>query len=285
MSFSTYIISMIKNIYNYDTNGLKLPTSCPCCGGDLEIKDNGMVKCINPNCKQKVSHKIFQFLIALEIKGAGPSYVDDATKDVKNLSEFIGKLVKDDEASIKWAGGVNGKKVADRVRKALKKEITLAKFISCFDIEGIAEGQIKKVCKANPDVDINFFLKPTSMKQFLCHGVGEETAKKMYEGLLDRTDEMQESLQYFNLAKAATEPKVEGGKLAGLSFCFTGAAVLPRKELEKLVAENGGEVTSVKKGLSYLVTDDTESGSAKNKKAKELGIPVITSTAFIEMTK
>lgn len=276
---------MIKNIYNYDTNGLKLPTTCPCCGGDLEIKDNGMVKCINPTCKQKVSHKIFQFLIALEIKGAGPSYVDDAAKDVKNLSEFIGNIVKGDEDSIKWAGGVNGKKVADRIRKALKKEITLAKFISCFDIEGIAEGQIKKVCKANPEVNIDFFLKPDSVKQFICHGVGEETAKKMYEGLLDRTEEMQESLQYFNITKAAEGPKVEGGKLAGLSFCFTGKAVLPRKDLEKLVADNGGEISAVKKGLTYLVTDDTESGSSKNKKAKELGIPVITSSQFLEMTK
>lgn len=276
---------MIKNIYNYDTNGLKLPTTCPCCGGDLEIKDNGMVKCINPACKQKVSHKIFQFLIALEIKGAGPSYVDDAAKDVKNLSEFIGSIVKGDEDSIKWAGGVNGKKVADRIRKALKKEITLAKFISCFDIEGIAEGQIKKVCKANPTVNIDFFLKPDSVKQFICHGVGEETAKKMYEGLLDRAEEMQESLQYFNITKAAEGPKVEGGKFAGLSFCFTGKAVLPRKDLEKLVADNGGEISAVKKGLTYLVTDDTESGSSKNKKAKELGIPVITSSQFLEMTK
>ena len=107
----------------------------------------------------------------------------------------------------------------------------------------------------------------------------------MYEGLLDRTEEMQESLQYFNIAKAAEGPKAEGGKFVGLSFCFTGKAVLPRKDLEKLVADNGGEISAVKKGLTYLVTDDTESGSSKNKKAKELGIPVITSSQFLEMTK
>ena len=83
-----------------------------------------------------------------------------------------------------------------------------------------------------------------------------------------------------------SEKKISSGsKLSRLSFCFTGKACMPRSKLEEMVISNGGSVSAVKKGLSYLVTDDTESGSSKNVKAKELGIPVITSTAFVEMCK
>jgi NAD-dependent DNA ligase len=49
---------MIKNIYNYDLEKLNLPDSCPVCGGDLEVLENGMIRCINKNCEQKVAHKI-----------------------------------------------------------------------------------------------------------------------------------------------------------------------------------------------------------------------------------
>lgn len=60
---------------------------------------------------------------------------------------------------------------------------------------------------------------------------------------------------------------------------------MPRAKLEAMVVENGGTNSAVKKGLTYLVTDDTESGSAKNVKAKELGIPVITSTEFLKLVQ
>ena len=73
-------------------------------------------------------------------------------------------------------------------------------------------------------------------------------------------------------------------KIAGKSFCFTGKACRPRNELEQIVVENGGTFkTSVTKGLDYLVTDDQNSGSSKNKKAAELGIPVISSVDFLMM--
>lgn len=274
---------MIKNIYDYDTNGLNMPTSCPCCGGDLEVLENGMVKCINPDCKQKLSHKIFSFLISMGIKGAGRSFVADATQEVKDLPDFIGRINEKDNASyVRWAGGINGNKVADRVRKNLKKEITISEFLTCFDIEGIGKGQLDKVLKAKPEADLNFFLHAKSASQFVCHGVGNEIATKMYEGFKENAAEVEACLQYFNVA--ANKPKAEPteGKLLGLSFCFTGKAeaIGSRSLCEKLVVENGGAVSAVKKGLSYLVTDDTESGSSKNKKAKELGIPVITSYEF-----
>ena len=75
-----------------------------------------------------------------------------------------------------------------------------------------------------------------------------------------------------------------GGKLAGKSFCFTGELSMKRADAEKYVKDNGGSIkSSVTKDLSYLVTNDTTSGSSKNVKAAKLGIPVIDEKQFKEL--
>ena len=76
-----------------------------------------------------------------------------------------------------------------------------------------------------------------------------------------------------------------GGLLAGKSFCFTGELVtMKRADAEQLVKKNGGSIkSSVTKDLSYLVTNDTSSGSSKNVKAAKLGIPVIDEKAFLAL--
>ena len=79
--------------------------------------------------------------------------------------------------------------------------------------------------------------------------------------------------------------QVGGGLLAGKSFCFTGELVtMKRADAEQLVKKNGGSIkSSVTKDLSYLVTNDTTSGSSKNQKAAKLGIPVIDEKTFLEL--
>ena len=77
------------------------------------------------------------------------------------------------------------------------------------------------------------------------------------------------------------------GSLAGLSFCFTGELkTMKRADAQNMVKEKGGTVkSSVVKGLSYLVTNDTTSGSSKNKKAAELGVPIINEEEFLALVK
>jgi NAD-dependent DNA ligase len=78
--------------------------------------------------------------------------------------------------------------------------------------------------------------------------------------------------------------ELSSSKLAGKSFCFTGTCCKPRKELQELVETNGGENKSgVTKNLNYLVTDDKDTNSSKGKKARELGIQIISSEEFLKM--
>jgi DNA ligase (NAD+) len=72
-----------------------------------------------------------------------------------------------------------------------------------------------------------------------------------------------------------------GGDLKGTSFCFTGSLdTMKRKEAEDLVISKGAKVASVSKNLTYLVTNDTSSGSSKNKKAASLGVQIIDEKTF-----
>ena len=70
------------------------------------------------------------------------------------------------------------------------------------------------------------------------------------------------------------------------SFCITGSLSLPRKEYELLIEKNGGKnVSSVTSKTSYLVTNDTTSGSSKNKKAQQLGVEIIDESTLRKMLK
>ena len=106
-------------------------------------------------------------------------------------------------------------------------------------------------------------------------------AHTIVQGLKENADEMRALVQN-GIIEIESE---EGGKLSGKSFCFTGELVkMKRADAEQLVKKAGGVTkSSVTKDLSYLVTNDVSSGSSKNRKAAELGIPVINEQQFLDL--
>ena len=287
---------MIKchpNFAKYITKNLNLPTVCPSCGGDLTVTESGFVECQNMSCKNKVKHMFAEFFGKLEIEGAGDGFIDAL---VASGFKTIKDLVIADRSEFQDAiSSVNGLKVHDNMMAALSKPMTLAKFVSLFDLRGFGE-------KKFPDLDQlesfkGFYDEPegvlasVTMKDLKKHHpaamVSPDVINKFAFEFSLKHEDMVNCIKtgFFNLAPAVVK-KVVGGKLEGKSFCFTGKAeaIGTRSKCEELVIANGGTVLSgVKKNLDFLVTDDTESGSSKNKKAKELGIPVITSFEFKAM--
>jgi DNA ligase (NAD+) len=188
----------------------------------------------------------------------------------------------------------NGYKIHMNLHKALAKPMTLAKFVSLFDLRGFGEKkfldldqlpQFKGFYENPLEVLMNMKLQdfqtshPASMVSL------DVISKFAYEFGLKRRDMLNAIKTGLFKLEAAKKIEVKDGKLSGKSFCFTGKAeaIGTRSKCEELVIANGGTISKVNKTLSFLVTDDTESGSSKNKKAKELGIPVITSFEFKAM--
>lgn len=265
------------------TANLGLPTSCPECGADVEVQENGQVRCANPNCKKKILHKYINFFKTLEIDSAGEAFCSAAASEGNTIKFLIDKGLVDPDAYVRFAGGINGNKVAASLKAKLSEPISAAKFISLFDLEGFGE---KKLDKIEEILRLMLDGAESTVKEIIeVEGWAIQSALDFLEAFKANKQDIMQCKDFFDIGSAP----VAGGKLEGLSFCFTGKAEAidgGRKACEKLVKDNGGMVASgVSKTLSYLVTDDTESGSAKNVKAKQLGIPVISSFQFADMLK
>ena len=265
------------------TADLGLPTSCPECGADIEVQDNGQVRCVNPNCKKKILHKYINFFKTLEIDSAGEAFCSAAASEGNTIKFLIDKGLADPDAYVRFAGGINGNKVAASLKTKLSEPISAAKFISLFDLEGFGEKKLDKV----EDVLLKILDgKDVLVKDFASkEGWAETSANDFLWSFAEVKADILQCKDFFDIGSTV----VTGGKLEGKSFCFTGKAEAidgGRKACEKLVKDNGGIVASgVSKTLSYLVTDDLDSMSSKTVKAKSLGIPMISSFQFADMLK
>ena len=277
---------------DYITKNLKLPTVCPCCGGDLTVTQSGFVECQNITCRNKVKHMFAEFFTKLEIEGAGEGFIEAlANSDFKTIREVITADRSEFRCII---SSVNGLKIHDNMMAALAKPMTLAKFVSLFDLRGFGEKKFLDLDQLEPFKgvyeDPEAVLAGVTMDALKKHHpasmVSEDVIQKFaFEFALKRED-MINCLKTGLIKLAPAEVKeVKDGKLSGKSFCFTGAMDYKRSDLEKMVTDNGGAVSSVKKGLTFLVQADPSSKSSKSVKAKSLGIAIISPEDFLEMIK
>ena len=157
--------------------------------------------------------------------------------------------------------------------------MTLSSFVAGFDIEGIGETSVEKLVEAGFD-SLEKLLAMSVEEAMSVYGFAEITARIAVAGLLENAEEMRTLASHYISIQAAAF-----GRLAGKSFCFTGElSTMKRADAEILVKERGGVCkSSVTKDLSYLVTNDKESGSSKNEKAAKFGLQVIDEKEFIKI--
>ena len=277
---------------DYLTKNINLPTVCPCCGGDLTVTQSGFVECRNMTCLNKVKHMFAEFFSKLEIDGAGEGFIEALSKsDFKTIKEVITADPSEFRCII---SSVNGLKIHDNMMAALAKPMTLAKFVSLFDLRGFGEKKFLDIDQLEPFKgvyeDPEAVLAGVTMIDLQKHHpasmVSEDVIYKFSLEFALKREDMVNCLKTGLIKLAPAEVKeVKDGKLSGKSFCFTGAMDYKRSDLEKMVVDNGGTVSSVKKGLSFLVQADPSSKSSKSVKAKSLGIAIISPEEFLEMVK
>jgi DNA ligase (NAD+) len=179
-------------------------------------------------------------------------------------------------------GSLSAAKVIRHIQT--KRTLSLAVFIAGFNLEGIAETTIEKITSVGFNT-LDKLSKATVEDLAAIHGLGEITASVIVDGLKECAKEMDAVLQTGIITIA--EPDLSDTPMKGLSFCFTGELKsMKRSEAEKMIKVLGGEVkASIVKGLSYLVNNDRESDSVKNKKAIKLGIQIINEDEFLAEIK
>ncbi len=271
-----------------DTSDVEFPVKCASCGSSL-IDDGTRLYCPNPKCKKKVLHQLLKWVSVADIRDLGETLVTSLFNagilksissiyklDVETLTPFFLN-----EESISMEKKSLG---AEKVYRSIQshRNLSLSKFIAGFDIEGIGETIVEKLMDGGFNTLEKIFA--ASREEIAgVYGFADLMAETLVRGLEENRSEMESLLKDGTITLTMTS----GGTLEGKSFCFTGELrTMKRADAQNLVKEKGGSVkSSVVKGLSYLVTNDTSSGSSKNKKAAELGIPVITEDEFLHMVE
>ncbi|MCL2190584.1 MAG: NAD-dependent DNA ligase LigA [Treponema sp.] len=259
---------------------IEFPTCCASCGADL-VDAGTRLYCPNPGCPKRLHQRLEKWVRVLDIRELGEKLIRQLFDGgrVRRVADLY-TLDAGELAAYERMGEVSAAKVVRHVMAP--RDLPLAVFVAGFNLEGVAETTMEKVAAAGYDTLEKLRLaSPGELAEV--HGLGEITAGIIVEGLKETAVEMDAVLAAGVVSIAAPPP--EALPLRGLSFCFTGelSSMKRPKAEEKIRALGASAKTSVAKGLSYLVTNDPESGSSKNKKALSLGIPIIDEAGFLAM--
>ena len=268
----------------------EIPKECPVCKKPTKISMENNTKtlyCMNPKCQAKhvKSFSLFASRDAMNIEGLSEAtlekfiingYVKDFTH-IFHLDRY--------EAEIKTMEGF-GEKSYENLRKRIEnaRKTTLPRLIYSLGIPNIGISNAKMICRALGE-DPKRVIRATEEELSAISGVGGVIAGTFVEYFKDtaHVDVFDRLLKEVELTKETSE---EDQKFAGVNFVITGSVehFVNRAQVKEEIEKRGGKVTgSVTSKTNYLINNDTGSGTAKNKKARELGIPIISEEDFLQM--
>ncbi len=267
-----------------------IPESCPVCGGQTRIRkvnDVESLYCINPECQAK-KLKAFTLFVsrdAMNIDGLsemtlekfiGSGYIHEYA-DLFHLDRY-----REEITGMEGFGERSYQKLKDSLEKA--RHTTLPRVIYSLGIPNIGAANAKVLCKEY-DYDLSRLRAASAEELSEIPGIGEVIGASVeayfQDGEHNRwVDDLLKELDLY-----VEEVDESGLTLDGKIFVITGSLekFANRNELKKLIESKGGKVTgSVTSKTSCLINNDTKSASSKNKKAKELGVEILSEQEFLD---
>ncbi|MBQ6623607.1 MAG: NAD-dependent DNA ligase LigA [Mogibacterium sp.] len=269
---------------------LEIPAVCPVCGGSAEIKDEEGTKtlhCVNPDCPAKQVKKFEHFVSrdALNIEGLSESGILKLI-GIGAISEYADlfrlKAHREAIVGLEGFGGKSFENLAISAEKA--SQTTPSRLLYGLGVPGIGTANANAIARAcrNNWAEMQG-LDEESLK--MIDGVGDVMASDYVAFFADEMNKkaVEDLLSVLTLDESFEEA---GDALAGRVFVITGSLehYENRKELKSAIEAEGGKVAgSVSAKTDYLITNDPNSGSSKNKAARELGVSIITEAEIMEM--
>jgi DNA ligase (NAD+) len=272
------VIPYVEEVVTKKGKTAKPPTKCPTCSASLE-KLGEYLACRNyKKCQALIEGRIENWIDAQGILEWGDKLINQLVEaKLVNEPADLYKLKPQQIANLERRGMIIAQKVLDNLRATLP--LSLPKFLAALGIENFGLQTAKTICNAGFD-SLDKVQAATQVQLSAIPGVGPSKGKAVFEGLKDRKDEIKRLLAVGVVPVA----KAQGGPLAGLTFCFTGALSKPRKEYEQMVEDRGGTLLAgVTKDLKYLVMADPSSGSSKAQKAAKYGTECIDEAGFFAL--
>lgn len=277
---------------NQTRSGVKdIPTECPVCHGKTKIRqvsDAKALYCTNEDCSAKhlKSFALFVSRDALNVEGLSEATLEkfiakgfiSSYYDIFHLERYA-----DEIKSMEGFGEKSYVNLQNSVEKA--RTTTLPKLIYGLGIANIGLANAKVICKEF-QYDIEKMMHLTEDDLNAISGIGPVIAKAYVEYFANEkhVEELRKLLEELNIPEEETNTEIQ--IFENKVFVITGSVehFANRNEVKEVIESKGGKVTgSVTSKTDYLINNDAASTSSKNKKAKELGIPIITEAQFIEM--
>ena len=277
---------------NLTRSGVKdIPKECPVCGGPTKIAMENETKtlcCTNPKCQAKhvKSFTLFVSRDAMNIEGLSEAtlekfimngYVKDFT-DLFHLDRYADEIRQMDGF---------GDKSYENLQNSIKnaRTTTLPRLVYSLGIPNIGIANAKMICGALGN-DPERILNTTVEELSGISGVGSVIAGTFVDYFADEDhrDLFKRLLEEVEIPKE--EITEDSRKFEGVNFVITGSVnhFANRAEVKEEIEKRGGKVTgSVTSKTNYLINNDVNSTSSKNRKARELGVPIISEEEFLNM--
>ncbi len=277
---------------NLTKSGVKdIPEICPACGGKTvieKVNDVESLYCRNPECPAKAikGFTLFVSRDAMNIDGLSEATLEKfiARGFIRDFGDiFEIDRYKDEIIQMEGFGEKSYENLIESLNRAKKTE--LPRVLYALGIPSIGVANAKMICK-ELGYDMEKIRHVSEEELAAIDGIGPVIAKSFvdYFKKEGRQEKLDHLLSHLELGEA---PKQEEEQIfRGMNFVITGSVehFANRKEVKEEIEKRGGKVTgSVTSKTNYLINNDTQSSSSKNKKAKELGIPIISEETFIQM--
>ena len=271
------------------SGNLEIPHSCPVCQKEARILKTNEVEslyCMNPECQAK---KIKSFTLFVSRDAMNIDGLSEATLEKFILKGFIKDFgdvfeisrYKDQIVEMEGFGEKSYENLIASLENA--KHTTLPRVLYSLGIANIGLANAKVICREF-GYDVEKLIHASAEEINAIEGIGPVIAKAFTDYFSN-----EENLKKFHHLMSHLEleevKKEENQTFAGKQFVITGSVVhfANRSQLKEFIEQRGGKVTgSVTSKTDYLINNDTASNSSKNKKAKELGIPILSEEDFLE---
>lgn len=268
-----------------------IPGNCPCCGEPTAVHEDpnsGVLTlwCENPDCGEKGNQTLKHFVTrdAMNIDG-----ISSATLETLCEAGIITDLVsiyhikehQDEICSLEGFGYTSFMNMVNAIEKS--RNVKLHNLIYALGIPNVGLATAKLICK-HFDNELAETATASYDELISIEGIGDVIA----QSFVDYFEDEDNADQFVRLCKELNiiqEQVSTNTSMSGVTICVTGDVyIFPnRRAIKDLVENLGGKLTgSVSKSTSYLVTNDTTSGSNKNKAAQSYGIPILTEQEFID---
>ena len=276
---------------NLTRSGVKdIPERCPVCQGETKIRQVGNAKalyCMNPECQAKhvKAFALFVSRDALNIEGLSEATLEKFISrgyihtfaDIFHLDRY-----KDEIQGMEGFGEKSYRKLIESVEKA--RTTTWPRVVYSLGIAGIGLANAKVIFR-ELKYDVEALLMVTEEELNEIQGVGEVLAKA-FTGYFSDAKHVENFRKLLEELTIPEETSTKKQIFEGVNFVITGSVThfANRGEVKELIESLGGKVTgSVTSKTNYLINNDVTSTSSKNKKANELGIPIISEETFLEL--